>query len=127
MDLYQLVNQDYEKIVAETDPISQVKYLSSKMSERGMDMEIKGEKHPFPTFLKPYFVDMKHRSLISKHTRNIIRGVEKVGKLFLEGNDFGDLVYQDGLISEFPRLIGSIPAIRSWFGSTASTIRKAVI
>ncbi len=104
MDLLHRLNNDYEQIVAGTDPVNQMKYLQAEMAKKGMDMEIKGEKHPFPTFLKPYFVDMKHRPLIAKHTRNIIRGVEKVGKLFLEGFDFDGLVYQKGLIAELSKV-----------------------
>ncbi len=104
MDLLQRLNQDYERIVGQTDPVSQMKTLTQKMGEKNMFMEMHGKKMDFPTFLKPYFVDMKHRPLISLHTRNIIRGVEKVGKAFLEGNNFDGLVYQDGLIADLSKV-----------------------
>ncbi len=104
MDLLNRLNADFEKIVAETEPVKQLEYLQNKMGDKGMVMEIDGVVKPFPTFLKPYFVDMKHRSLIARHTRNIISGVEKVGKLFMEGFDFGQLVHQEGIIADLSKV-----------------------
>ncbi|MBN1357026.1 hypothetical protein JXA40_12260 [bacterium] len=112
MSFIDTVNREYEKMVGETDPVAQLKILTEKMWEKGMFMEMHGKKHPFPTFLKPYFVDMRHRDLISRHTRNIIRGVEKVGKLFLDGYNFEGLVHQEGLIAELSRVDPVYPSFQ---------------
>ncbi len=106
------VNQHYEKILKETDPVAQFASLTEQMGKKGMFMEIDGVKRPFPTFMKPYFVDMAHRPLIARHTRNIIRGVEKVGKLFLEGHDFEGLVHQEGLIADLSRVDPIYPSLQ---------------
>jgi hypothetical protein len=98
------VNRAYEEILKKTDPVAQLESLTQQMGGKGMFMEIEGVKRPFPTFMKPYFVDMQHRPLIARHTRNIIRGVEKVGKLFMEGYDFQGLVYQSGLIADLSKV-----------------------
>jgi hypothetical protein len=112
MSFIDRVNREYEQMVSETDPVNQLKILTGKMWEKGMFMEMDGKKHPFPTFLKPYFVDMAHRDLIARHTRNIIRGVEKVGKLFMEGHDFDGLVHQDGIIAELSRIDPIYPSFQ---------------
>ncbi|MBN1549908.1 hypothetical protein JW979_00505 [bacterium] len=112
MSLIEQINRDYEKVLAGTDPVGQMESLTKRMWDKGMFMEIDGEKRPFPTFMKPYFVDMKHRSLIATHTRNIIKGVEKVGKLFLEGHDFKGLIHQEGRIAELSKVDPIYPSLQ---------------
>lgn len=104
MEFLNKLNADYEKIVSGQNPVEQMEVLERRMSEKNMFMEIGGVKRPFPTFLKPYFVDMKQRDLIARHTRNIISGVERVGKLFLEGFNFEGMVHQEGLIAELSKI-----------------------
>lgn len=96
MELYEKITQDYQKIVERTGPETQMKTLTGQMADQGMHMEGK----PFPTFLKPYFVDMKDRGLMEEATSAVIRGLEIIGRKFHEGYDFENLVHQDGLIKD---------------------------
>ena len=112
MEFLNRLNADYEKIVKGGDPVAQMKVLEEKMAAKNMIMEIDGVKRAFPTFLKPYFVDMKRRDLIARHTRNIITGVEKIGKLFLAGNDFDGMVHQEGHIAELSKVDPIYPSMQ---------------
>ncbi|MBN1295583.1 hypothetical protein JXA80_02305 [bacterium] len=112
MEFLNRLNSAYEKIVINGDPVQQMEVLEQRMAAKNMIMEIGGVKRPFPTFLKPYFVDMKRRDLIARHTRNIISGVEKVGKLFLEGYDFAGQVHQEGRIAELSKVDPVYPSLQ---------------
>jgi len=94
------VNRDYETILRETDPGAQMRTLIEGMKANKMEMEGK----PFPTFLKPYFVNQAHRDRIAYSTRMMLRCIEKVGKAFMEGYDFQGLVHQDGLIADLSKV-----------------------
>ncbi|MGB3975928.1 MAG: hypothetical protein WBM02_03020 [bacterium] len=104
MEFLNKLNADYEQILSSQNPVEQMQVMEHRMSEKNMIMEIGGVKRPFPTFLKPYFVDMKHRDLISRHTRNIVQGVERVGQLFMEGYDFDGMVHLDGIIADLSKI-----------------------
>jgi len=112
MEFLNRLNADYEKIVKGSNPVEQMELLERRMAAKNMFMEIDGVKRPFPTFLKPYFVDMKRRDLIARHTRNIITGVEKVGKLFMEGFDFAGQVHQEGIIAELSKVDPVYPSFQ---------------
>ena len=112
MEFLNKLNADYEKILSSQNPVEQMEVMERRMSEKNMIMEINGVKRPFPTFLKPYFVDMKHRDLISLHTRNIVQGVERVGKLFMEGYDFDGMVHLDGIIADLSKIDPVYPSFQ---------------
>ncbi|HPQ38777.1 MAG TPA: hypothetical protein PLV45_00260 [bacterium] len=112
MEFLNRLNADYEVIVKQGNPVQQMETLERQMAEKNMFMEIGGVKRPFPTFLKPYFVDMKRRDLIARHTRNIVRGVEKVGKLFMQGHDFQGQVHQEGIIAELSKVDPVYPSFQ---------------
>jgi len=108
MEFIDRVNADYERIVRETNPVEQFKDLQQKMAAKGMVMFDK----PFPTFLKPYFVDQRNREMVAESTRLILSGIEKIGKAFLEGNDFDGMVHQEGRIAELSRIDPIYPHIQ---------------
>jgi len=86
MNFIDQVNADYEKILRKSDSAAQLKWLISGMGAAQMNM-IDPKDHvvkPFPTFLKPYFVDMAHREKIALATKTVIKAVEKVGKAYIE-------------------------------------------
>jgi len=99
-DFLKQVSTDFERIVEQTNPVEQFKDLQQKMAAKGMTMFDK----PFPTFLRPYFVDSRNRPMIAESTRHILTGIEKVGKAFMEGYDFDGLVHQSGRIAELSKV-----------------------
>lgn len=100
MEFINRVNAEYEQIVATTNPGPQLRELEARMAEKGMVMFDKA----FPTFLKPYFVDQRNRPMIAKATKDILSGIEKVGKAFIDGYDFEGLVHQSGRIAELSKV-----------------------
>jgi len=100
MSLISQLNADYEKILQETDPSAQWKQLNEGMVTNKMIMFGK----PFPSFLKPYCVDLKHRDRIAYSTRMMLQCIEKVGKAFMEGYDFKGLIHQEGRIADLSKV-----------------------
>ncbi len=92
MSLYADVNADFERILVETGPGEQMKEFERRMKENKMEMEGK----LFPTFLKPYFVDSKHRKEIAFATEMMAKGLDEVGKAWVDGYDFKGLVHLEG-------------------------------
>jgi hypothetical protein len=100
MSLYNDVNRDYESLLVETDPKAQMAELERRMADKGMQMEGKA----FPTFLKPYFVDMAVREEIAYATERMIEGIETVGRAYTDGYDFGGLVHLEGRTADLTKV-----------------------
>ncbi len=103
MHIIDRINKDYEKILNKTDAGAQMKYVIEQMGVYKMNMIDPKTQivKPFPTFLKPYFVDNAHRKNIAAATKTIVKCVEKVGKAYIEdGNKFEGLIHLDGRLLE---------------------------
>ncbi len=96
MSLYTDVNSDFERILVETGPGEQLREFERRMLEYNMTMDGK----LFPTFLKPYFVDQKHRKEIAYATEMMYQGLEAVGRAYSAGYDFKGLIHFEGRIAE---------------------------
>ncbi len=96
MEFLKKVNKDFRELLSGMDPVGQMATLTGKMVGKGMEME--GD--PFPTFLKPYFVDMRERKAIAHATEKIMTGLEKVGAEYMAGNDFDGLIHLHGRTAE---------------------------
>ncbi|MHC5038385.1 MAG: hypothetical protein ACYTHM_13820, partial [Planctomycetota bacterium] len=108
MSFIEQVNAEFEKLLSESDPGEQMRFLTQGMTKYNMDMSGK----PFPTFLKPYLVDMAHRDRIAYATKMMIQCIEKVGKAFLDGYDFQGLVHQDGRIADLSKVDPIYPSFQ---------------
>ncbi len=86
------VNNDFAEVLKRTDPVAQMDTLAARMADKRMFMEGK----LFPTFLKPYFVDAKERTLFNEVTSTLIGSLNKIG----------DLYFKEGLFKEQIRLEG---------------------
>ena len=73
MDLLKRVNDKFQAILERGNPEVQSALLTEQIIQKGVRMH--GE--PVPTFLKPYFVDWKYRSLMADATRLIVSGYRK--------------------------------------------------
>lgn len=100
MDFLRRVNADFQAILEKTGPVEQMLQLAEQMKLKGM--HINGR--PFPTFLKPYFLNLRQRQPIAEATRRIVSAVEKIGAAFLSGYNFNGLLHQDGLMDRLSRI-----------------------
>ncbi|MBN2053310.1 hypothetical protein JW905_00220 [bacterium] len=94
MSLLRAVNDDFGRILKETDPKSQHETFCAQMAEKKMFMEGK----LFPSFLKPYFVEQSARPLFARVTKSLISSLNKIG----------DAYFQKGMFKEFIRLQGRL-------------------
>lgn len=108
MGLLKSVNADFKKILLETNPEEQMAMLSERMVEKEMDMN--GE--PFPTFLKPYFVEAADRQYIASITSIMAVGLEKIGLAYLRDGTFSDLIELEGREGELARINPGYPGIQ---------------
>ena len=108
MGLLQNVNADFKKILLETDPEEQMAMLTDRMKEKEMDMN--GE--PFPTFLKPYFVEASDRQSIASITSIMAEGLEKIGRAFLRDGTFSDIIELEGREGELARINPGYPRLQ---------------
>jgi hypothetical protein len=94
MDLIKQVNRDYKDLLEAAQPGKQMEMLTSQMKERGMDMH----GTPFPTFLKPYFVEASDRHYIATLTSLMAMGLEKIGYAYLREGKFKDIIELDSAV-----------------------------
>jgi hypothetical protein len=80
--------------------IDQVEGLHRDMLEKNFTMSGK----PFPTFLKPYFVDKDLIPVFEKWTRVIMDCVEKVGDLFFSNPEYEKYFEMDALDLELAKI-----------------------
>ncbi len=108
MGLLKNVNGDFKKILLEMNPEDQMSMLTERMIEKEMDMN--GD--PFPTFLKPYFVENADRQFISTITSMMAVGLEKIGRAYLQDGTFSDIIELDGREGELARINPGYPGIQ---------------
>ncbi len=99
------VNEDYKKhlISLEKDGLSvtqQFEMLNQWLVEK--NFLLKGK--PFPTFLKPYFIDNRLKNHLKKTVENIMNAIEKVADLFFQGSEFEKYFEMDPLDKELAML-----------------------
>lgn len=88
MDVIKQINQEFKKTLVRTDPGAQMEFLTQQMKEKDMFMFGK----PFPTFLKPYFVDVADRSYIAHMVGLMSDSLEKICHAYLTEGKFKDII-----------------------------------
>jgi hypothetical protein len=88
MNFIQQVNADFKKILEKTNAPKQLEMLTKQMKEKGMDMH----GNAFPTFCKPYFVDMEDRYYVANVTTLMAMSLEKIGRAFMKERKFKDII-----------------------------------
>ncbi len=94
------MNAEFEQTLSDTDPTAQWNQLNDGMIKNKMLMFGK----PFPSFLRPYFVDWADRERIAYSTRMMLSCIEKVGKAFMSGYDFKGIIHQEGRMAEMTKV-----------------------
>ncbi len=105
MDLLKQVNDDFEEMMAKTDPAEQMQTLAEKMAEKGMQMH--GEA--FPTYLKPYFVDAGDRNFFGKTTQLMISSLNKIGDAYFQEGAFKKQIQISGRTAELANIDAGYP------------------
>lgn len=105
MSLYDRVNADYKAILEKGDPVAQLKSIQEKMKEKNMFMFGK----PFPTFCKPYFVEEKHRPMISDATLKMISSINKIGDAYFKSGKFKKQVELKGRVADLAAIDAGYP------------------
>ncbi len=105
MDLLKEVNQQFGKILSETNPSAQMDTLAAQMADKQMFMS----GHLFPTFLKPYFVDNIHRPLFARVTRLLISSLNKIGDLYFKDHLFADQIRLKGRVADLAAIDPGYP------------------
>lgn len=100
MDTVSKINNDYKASLKPQDTIVQMDYIKKEMDKYGMTMKGK----PFPTFLKPYFVQRSDRELFKEATENIMHAIEKVANAFFSDPKFKHLLELGDKVEEFARI-----------------------
>ncbi len=100
MDIVKKVNEDYQSALNPEDAASQLEFIRVETEKYGMSMKGK----PFPTFLKPYFVDRNDRSLFKVSTENIMHAIEKVSNAFFTDPKFKHLLELGDKVEEFAKI-----------------------
>lgn len=100
MDIIKKINDDYRSSLNEKDAEEQIDFIKVEMDKYGMVMKGK----PFPTFLKPYFVDQKDRALFREATESIMLAIEKVSNAFFTDPKFRHLLELGDKVEEFAKI-----------------------
>ncbi|MBN2056091.1 hypothetical protein JW905_14270 [bacterium] len=105
MELLNRVNKDFHDLLEQTDTVSQMKELSAAMLEKGMLMKGK----PFPTFLKPYFVDLEDRKYFEYSTNMVVSSVNKVCEAYFKEGKFQEYIEFHGRLGELSKVDALYP------------------
>ncbi len=105
MSLLDEVNRDFEQILNRTDPAAQMQTLADRMKEKGMHMH--GE--PFPTFLKPYFVEHADRPLFAHATMMMIASLNKIGAAYFANGGFAKQIQLTGRTADLAAVDAGYP------------------
>lgn len=97
MSIVTKANKRFQEVLVSQKPEVQMSELSAKMAK--FDMTMQGK--PFPTFLKPYLVDLKDRKEFASSTQLIMAAIERVAAAFFSDDKFKRLVELDGRVAEF--------------------------
>lgn len=100
MSLIDKVNQLFKDTLSNQNPASQMDYLTKRMAE--YDMTMKGK--PFPTFLKPYLVDLEEKKQFEESTMLIMAAIENVADAFFSDPKFKNLLELDGRVAEYAKM-----------------------
>ncbi|MFC1848651.1 hypothetical protein ACFL27_00445 [candidate division CSSED10-310 bacterium] len=97
MNIVEQANKRFKQILSEQDPATQMDELTKKMA--GYDMTMKGK--PFPTFLKPYLLDINEKPQFEKSTLMIMSAIERVVDAFFTDEKFKRLLELSGPVADF--------------------------
>ncbi len=100
MDIVKKVNEDFRSALNPGDAEEQLGFITEETVKYGMAMKGK----PFPTFLKPYFVDRKDRPLFKAATESIMHAIEKVSNSFFSDPKFKHLLELGDKVEEFAKI-----------------------
>ncbi len=100
MTLVSSINTAYQSALERTDPTAQRLDLNQRLLDSGMEWQ--GE--PFPTYLKPYFVDQAVRQKMADATRLLVSCLEKIGTAHQSGRDFSGLIRHRGRVGDLLRI-----------------------
>lgn len=100
MNIITEINEKFKEILKQNNPKQQMKELTAKMAN--YDMTMKGK--PFPTFLKPYFVDLAEKKQFEESTMITMSAIEKVADAFFKDDRFKGLLELNGLVGVFARI-----------------------
>ena len=100
-ELLNRVDKDYHKLLETSgkrgpDADAQMKKLNERMLEKNFTMKGK----PFPTFLRPLFVDARYKEPLRKIVVNIMSAIEKVANLFFTKPEYQNFFEMDPLDKE---------------------------
>lgn len=96
MGLCEEVNRDFERVLQQTDAAAQMAQLAARMKAKGMHMH--GD--PFPTFLKPYFVEHDQRPYFARATSLMISSLNKIGDAYFREGKFREQIRLSGRTAE---------------------------
>lgn len=105
MSIYDHINADYKAILEKGDPVAQLKTIQARMKDKNMEMFGK----PFPTFCKPYFVDMADRPMIADSTEKMISSINKIGDAYFKDGAFQRQIRLKGRVADLAAVDAGYP------------------
>src|SRR4030042_5948852 len=100
-ELLDRADKDYHNLLETAgkrgaDASEQMKSLNKQMLEKNFTMKGK----PFPTFLRPLFVDSKYKNPLRSICNNIMSSIEKVSDLFFKNKEYHHFFEMDPIDHE---------------------------